>query len=331
MHLDTPSLIPETVFSAFILISNEMARGVSIGMSTEVTEMESLSQSYAHCVALSKKEAKHFHYGFQLLADKDRYQSICALYAFARLADDFSDDDDDAERALENAREWRRAFDRAMDGDPSAHLIMPAVVDSVRKYKIPVKYFHELMTGTEMDARQNRYTTWEDSYGYCYRVASVIGLMTIHVFGFEDPQHETGSGEGRACELAEKTGIAFQMTNIVRDIKEDAERDRIYLPLEDLKRFGITEDQLLAGKHTPEIRELVKFEVERAHTYYEAAPELVPMIHKGSRRALSMMVKVYQGLLKEIERRDYDVLTERVSLSKAQKLALAGGALLKGL
>ena len=284
-------------------------------MQAPSTGTVSLEESYAQCVAVTKERAKNFHYAFKVLP-AERYKSICALYAFTRTADDLSDDEADAEKALANSRAWRAAFDKALAGDASAHAILPAVADTFKRYTIPPVYMHELITGTEMDAHKKRYEKWDDTYLYCYRVASVIGMMTIHVFGFTQP---------KAVDLAEKTGIAFQMTNILRDLVEDAGRDRIYLPLEDLKNLSVSEAQLLAGKDSPLLRELVKFEVERTKKYYEAGRELVPLIVPESRDALGSLVAIYQSLLQEIEKRDYDVFSARVSLSATQKMSLAAG------
>jgi phytoene synthase len=275
----------------------------------------SLEESYAQCIAVTKERAANFHFAFQVLP-KPRYRGICALYAFSRLADDISDDDSNAERALKNSRAWRKSFDDALAGDTSSHPILPAVADTMQRYNIPPVYMHDLITGTEMDAHKKRYEKWDETYLYCYRVASVIGMMTIHVFGFTDP---------KAIPMAEKTGIAFQMTNILRDLKEDAGLGRIYLPLEDLRAHGVDEAQLLAAKDSPELRKLVKFEVERAQGYYEHSRELLPLIESESRDALGSLVAIYGRLLQEIERREYDVLTERVSLSTAEKLKLAAG------
>ncbi|HYF50009.1 MAG TPA: phytoene/squalene synthase family protein [Planctomycetota bacterium] len=280
-----------------------------------MTTKISLEDSYAQCIAITKERAANFHYAFSVLP-RPRYQGICALYAFSRLADDISDDQSNPEKALAESTAWRAAFDKALAGDPSAHPILPAVADTMQRYNIKPLYMHELITGTEMDARIKRYEKWEDTYLYCYRVASVIGIMTIHVFGFTDE---------RAILMAEKTGIAFQMTNILRDLKEDAERDRIYLPLEDLRSQGVSEAELLAAKDTPAIRKLVKFELERTREYYAEARELVPLIEAESRDALGSLVAIYNRLLERIAEKDYDVLTERVSLSTAEKAKLAAG------
>lgn len=274
-----------------------------------------LDDSYAKCVEIAKTRARNFHFAFSVLPAQ-RYRAICALYAYSRLADDLSDDQSDPARALEGSRAWRAAFDAALSGETGAHPILPAVADTMQRYRIPPVYMHELVTGTEMDAHKKRYQTWDETYQYCYRVASVIGMMTVHVFGFTDP---------RAIPLAEKTGIAFQMTNILRDLKEDAGRDRLYLPLEDLRAHGVGEADLLACRDTPALRALVRSEVERTKKYYGAGRELLPLIEAESRDALGSLVAIYQRLLAEIERRQYDVLSKRVSLSKAEKLRLAAG------
>jgi len=274
----------------------------------------SLEESYQRCIEVTKERARNFHFAFTVLP-KERYKGICALYAFTRTADDLSDDESDPQKALAASRKWRSAFDQALAGEYS-HPILPAVADTMRRYEIPPVYMHELITGTEMDAGVKRYEAWKDTYLYCYRVASVIGMMTIHVFGFSGKE---------AIPLAERTGIAFQMTNILRDLKEDAQRDRIYLPLEDLRAHGVTESEMLAAQDTPALRNLVKFEVQRTKEYYQAGRELLPLIAAESRDALGSLVAIYQRLLDEIERREYDVLSTRVSLSKAEKLRLAAG------
>lgn len=293
--------------------------------------MLTLDESYKRCIAVTKERARNFHFAFEVLP-KPRYRGICALYAFTRMADDISDDAKDTASALENSAAWRAAFDRALNGDFNTPLgvdalgpkgevlaetsILPAVADTMRTFNIPPQYMHDLITGTEMDAKQTRYEKWDDTYLYCYRVASVVGMMTIHVFGFTDP---------KAVALAEKTGIAFQMTNILRDLTEDSGRGRIYLPLEDLRSHDVSEAELLAAKDSPKLRKLVKFQTERAKEFYKAGPELVPLIVDESRDALGSLVAIYQRLLEEIERREYDVFTERVSLSTQEKMRLAAG------
>ena len=288
-----------------------------------VVKAVALEDSYARCIEMTRERAKNFHRAFQVLP-KERYKGICALYAFARLADDFSDEEADAEKALRAAQRWREALDRALEGDPSGHAVFPAVADTVKTRGINPDYLRELIAGTEMDASIKRYATFEgpnSTYRYCYLVASVVGLMTIHVFGFEGqgtPQAK------RALELAERTGIAFQLTNILRDIKEDSGRDRIYLPLEDLKRFDLSEAEILSAQDSRKFRALVQFELERAKEYYKAGHELTPLIEKESRPAMNVLVAIYERLLDEIARRDFDVLSKRVSLSTFEKMKIAG-------
>lgn len=280
-----------------------------------------LDASYAHCVAVTKEQAKNFHWAFERLPPEP-YRGICAMYAFARLADDYSDDESDPQRALENAQAMHRDLDRALAGDLPDGPLWPAVAETVKRCRIDPKYLHELIRGTELDAAQKRCATWDETRNYCYLVASVIGIMTIHVFGFTDEN-------GQALKLAEETGIAFQMTNILRDIKEDAARGRIYLPLEDLARFGVSEDEVLAAKDGAKMRALVKFEYERARACYEAAPRLVPMIDAPCRPALEALVEIYRRLLEKIPEREYDVLSERIGLSKLEKISVAGRFALK--
>ena len=277
-----------------------------------------LEKSYKSCIEVTKARAANFHFAFKVLPN-ERYRGICALYAFSRIADDISDDEPNPEIALVKSRAWRDSFDQALAGNSDSHPILAAVADTMMKFKIPPVYMHELITGTEMDAQQKRYETWKDSYLYCYRVASVIGMMTIHVFGFTDP---------KAILLAEQTGIAFQMTNILRDLVEDGTRDRIYLPLEDLRAHEIPESELLAARNSPLLRKLVKFELERTKAYYSGCDELIPMIVPESRKAMAGLIAIYRRLLDEIERREYDVFSKRVSLSTVEKLKLASSFLL---
>jgi phytoene synthase len=278
-----------------------------------------LDASFKECIRITREQAKNFDYAFRLLP-KERYRGICSLYAFARLADDYSDDEADPARAVEKAREWQSFLERALNGDPSGHAIFPALADTVERFSVNPAWLHELVEGTVMDASINRYQTWDETYLYCYRVASVVGMMAICVFGFKDDP-----ADPRALKLAEHTGIAFQLTNICRDVREDAARGRIYLPLEDLARFGLTESQYLNCEDSPAFRDLIKFQLERAKTYYEAGVALEPLMLPGSSRtALRGLVRVYRGLLDKIERLECDVLSQRVSLTKFEKLTLAG-------
>jgi phytoene synthase len=220
--------------------------------------------------------------------------------------------------------QWRAALDRAFRGDYGDSLILPAFHDTVRKYKIPARYFHELIDGTEMDLTKTRYETFAELHQYCYRVASVVGFVCIHVWGFNE-------ADGRALQYAEDCGIAFQLTNILRDVREDADRDRIYLPQEDIRRFGVTEVELKRGGMSPGFKQMMQFEVERAKEYYARAERLTPLVHAAGRPTLRIMMNIYRGILENIERNNYDVHSRRARVSTPRKLGIVADAWLKSL
>jgi 15-cis-phytoene synthase len=273
-----------------------------------------LEESYRECVHVARTQARNFYYSFICLPPQKRL-SMCAIYAFMRYSDDISDDGagDPAARMAG----WRAALDRAFEGEYGESRILPAFHDAVRRHGIPRQYFHELIAGAEMDLRPRRYETWDDTYRYCYHVASVVGLVCIHVFGFRD---------ARAPQLAEYNGIAFQLTNILRDLREDAGMDRVYLPQEDLRRFDYSEDELKAGVVNEAYRALMRFEVERARKYYDEAAPLVGLIDADSRPCLRAMREIYRGILDRIVAQDYEVFSRRARVSTLKKLLIAGGA-----
>ncbi|HLK57917.1 MAG TPA: phytoene/squalene synthase family protein [Chthonomonadaceae bacterium] len=277
-----------------------------------------LERSFAYCEQVAKTQARNFYYSF-LTLPPDKKTAMCAIYAFFRYSDDVSDEAAVDLTKAEQMQEWRGALERAFAGDYGDSLILPAFHATVQKYCIPARYFHELIDGTEMDLTQNRYETWEDLRRYCYLVASVVGFVCIHVWGFEE-------ADGKAMEYAEACGLAFQLTNILRDVKEDAERDRIYLPQEDLRRFGVTEDDLKRGVINENFRALMRFEAERAKEFYRQAQALFPLIHAAGRPTLSIMVKIYRGILDSIERNGYDVHSRRARVSTPRKLGIVAGA-----
>ncbi len=185
-----------------------------------------LGESYAHCERISRERAKNFYYSF-LLLPRPKRQAMCAIYAFMRECDDRSD----AQGAtLESVIEWRAQLDAALAGSLPDHPVWPAFADTARRFGIPSRYFHEMIDGVASDFDTRSIRTFAELYRYCYLVASIVGLTIIHIFGFEDP---------KALELAEKCGIAFQLTNILRDVREDAGNGRVYLPEEDLARFNV--------------------------------------------------------------------------------------------
>ncbi|MBI2818641.1 MAG: squalene/phytoene synthase family protein, partial [Acidobacteria bacterium] len=251
----------------------------------------SLQSSYQHCHRLARARARNFYYGFWLLP-RPRRDAFCAVYSFMRYCDDVADGQFATAEKVARLREWHDVLDRALAGDYNDNRILPAFHDAVQRYQIPAEYFHELIAGTEMDLTVRSYRTFEELYQYCYRVASVVGLCSLHMFGFLDP---------KAKLLAERCGIAFQLTNILRDVPEDAAAGRIYVPLEDLEKFGYTPEQLVAGVRNQAYRQLMRNEIARARAYYEEAAPLIEMVEPESRPALWTLVSIYRRVLRVIE------------------------------
>jgi phytoene synthase len=232
---------------------------------------------------------------------------MCAIYAFMRYCDDLSDDEGIADRATEIAR-WREDLEEALKGSAGEHAVWPAFIDTVARYRIPHQYFFDMIEGVSSDLEPRRIATFEELYRYCYQVASVVGLTIIHIFGFRDQ---------RALALAEKCGIAFQLTNILRDVREDAGKRRVYLPAEDWTRFGVSAE---TWEPRDRFRELMAFEASRARDYYRQAAPLVGMIDAGSRASLRALIGIYRCLLDRIVASNYDVLERRVRVPAWEKL-----------
>jgi len=275
-----------------------------------------LSDSYRYCEQIARREAGNFYHAFRVLPRGQR-KAICALYAFLRLTDDLGDGPGSTEEKRALLLDWRQRFERALDGDYS-HPLHPAFHHTVRVHAIPAQYLHDVIDGVEMDLNTQTYATFADLYQYCYRVASAVGLACIHIWGFEDE---------RAKDHAEKAGIAFQLTNILRDLGEDASRGRVYLPLEDLDRFGYSAEKLASGTRDDCFRSLMRFQIERARHYYDVSQPLTGLLPPAGRAVFLVMTRTYRGLLDAIERRDYDVFSSRVSLSQWRKLGLVVQAL----
>jgi phytoene synthase len=283
-----------------------------------------LDQAYAACLAIAKSRAKNFYYAFVALP-APRRNAICAIYAFMRQADDIADDDESLprEERLRRLEEWMAGWRHACQGGETAEPIFVAVRDAMERFAIPLGLLDELIAGVALDLKPettdvpDTYATFPDLYAYCYGVASVVGLACIRIFGYQDP---------RAEKLAEETGIAFQLTNILRDVAEDAERHRVYLPLEDLKAHGVSLDSLLhrapGAPPTPAERALLAGIAQRAEQYYESARALVPLIDRESRPAMWVLVSIYHRLLERIQRADYDVFSRRVRVPTVQKLGI---------
>ena len=268
-----------------------------------------LVDSYEHCRKVARAAARNFYYGFALLPSEKR-NALCALYAFMRHADDISDSEKMPNKR-ERLSDWRRLMDRALQGEYGENRILPAFHHTLKQFGIPVSYLSDLMDGAEMDLTFTRYATFEHLARYCYCVAGTVGLCCVHVFGFEDR---------KALELAPKLGTAFQLTNILRDVAEDYAMGRVYLPQEDLDRFGCTERDLGNSVASPQFVELMRFESKRAWTYYSEAAPLLQLISLDSQAALWTLSRIYSRILEKIETIGYDVLSKpHPSLSAAEK------------
>jgi squalene synthase HpnC len=284
----------------------------------------SIAKSYEECHRVARAARSNFYYAFFLLP-KPKRDALAALYAFMRLVDDVADEGADLGAKQRGLAKWRAAFDAAVTGErqtgmaapPGATGVLPALVDTMQRYEMPARYLHDLISGAEMDLTVQAYSTFDRLKEYCYRVAGTVGLTCTHVFGFEDP---------RALDLAEKLGLAFQLTNIIRDIQEDYRLHRVYLPAEDLARYGVTPQDFARTEATLGVRELLRFEADRAWQLYEEGATLLTLIDPVSRGALWLLVHTYTALLARIESLDFAVFGERVRLSKAEKMVFIAKA-----
>jgi phytoene synthase len=285
------------------------------------TDRQKLDESYAFCHQISKRTGKNFYYSFLTLPAAIR-RDMCALYAYMRICDDIGDDTSlDAETRRRSLEDWRSEVITSLECGESQHPVLPALADLVDRKQIPRHALLDVIDGVAMDLQPQRYTTFEELSNYCYHVAGAVGLCCIHVWGFAGDE---------ATDRAIDCGLAFQLTNILRDIGEDAAMGRIYLPIEDLDRFGVSEDELATAALSERFRTLMTFQVERAREFYDRASPLAKMVHPAGRPVLVAMRKIYGGLLDEIERRDFDVFRRRVELPKWKKLAIVAGEMWRG-
>jgi squalene synthase HpnC len=280
----------------------------------------STAASYEACLQIAKASHSNFYYAFFLLP-KSRRDGIVALYAFMRLIDDVADEGDDLTVKQRGLAKWRAALDAAVTGSTSsadltsqpqgAAEVLPALVDTMRRYKMPARYLHDLISGAEMDLTVRDYPTFDRLREYCYRVAGTVGLTCTHVFGFTDQ---------RALDLAEKLGLAFQLTNIIRDVHDDYALGRVYIPQEDLERYNVAPSDFGRSEATLGVRELLRFEADRAWQNYKEGAELLNLIDPESRGTLWLLTHTYSALLARIESLDFAVFGERVRLSRAEKM-----------
>ena len=267
---------------------------------------------------VTKASGSNFYYAF-LFLPKPKREAIYAVYAFCRLSDDLVDEVKAGGDPAAALTRWRQELDTDFHGG-ARHPVIAAVGQAARRFTIPKAYFQELLNGMEMDLTRTRYATFEELYSYCYRVASVVGLICIEIFGYRNPGTKT---------YAERLGIAFQLTNILRDLALDARRGRIYLPQDELKRFGYTEDELLAGRYNDAFVELMRFQCGRTRDFFRAASAALPAEDTRSLLAAEIMQAIYYRLLIKIERERYDVFKGEIALGKSRKLFLASGLWLR--
>ena len=273
---------------------------------------DALLASYDHCRRIVRDAASNFYYAFFLLPRPKR-DAICALYAFMRRVDDVSDSPASPTLKQQGLAAWRSRLDAAVTGDLSLDPVLPALRDTLQRFSIPPRYLHDLISGAEMDLTVSVYPTFDRLREYCYRVAGTVGITCLHIFGSRSPH---------AHDLAEKLGIAFQLTNIIRDVPRDLAMGRVYLPEEDLAYFNCRPHDLTGTSPTPELEELLAFEADRAWEFYREGTALVPLVSVDSRAALWALVRIYSTLLARIEARGFDVFSSRVSLSKTEKAAV---------
>jgi phytoene synthase len=299
-----------------------------------------LTMAYSVCRGITRTNAKNFYYAFLVLPKRKR-EALCAVYAFMRRCDDIADDPSlSFEERRYKLDTWLDALHHAQQGEPSDDPILLALTDTQRRFTIPAGLLDELAMGTAMDVEsvpENvgaplsegavlpltvQYRTFEDLKVYCYRVASVVGLVCIHIFGYRDPAAES---------LAEQCGLAFQLTNIIRDVKEDAAMGRVYLPEEDLAKFGLSAADLLSNPDAARFRPLLTLEADRAREFYQAGDQLISYISEDSQPALWVLVNIYRNLLEKIAERQYDVFSGKVSLTVSEKLRILGKGFLQRL
>lgn len=266
--------------------------------------MTPLERSYDYCRRIARDRARNFYYSFLLLS-KPKRDAMCAVYTFMRYCDDLSDGPQAAN--VETMRKWRCELEAALRGQYGPHPCWPAFHDTVRRYNIPHRYFHEMIDGVSSDLEPRNIQTFEELYKYCYQVASVVGMTVIHIFGYQS---------ANALPLAEKCGIAFQLTNIIRDYKEDLDNGRIYIPKEDRDRY-------------PDVKKLLSIQAGRARRYYDESRPLLELVNPDSRRSLWALVEIYSTLLDRIVQSGFDVLSRRIRLSPVEKVGIVLRALFR--
>lgn len=328
-------LLGRAIITHVLRNSPSKSGGVSSVQSAQqgTPSQSEIAASYNECHQIARTAHSSFYPAFFLLPRQKR-DGIVALYAFMRLIDDVSDEGTDVAAKQRGLARWRAALDEAVTGQSKAfdgntvrpllenylygeREVLPALVDTMQRFRMPARYLHDLISGAEMDLTISEYPTFERLKEYCYRVAGTVGLTCTHIFGFRD---------SKALDLAEKLGLAFQLTNILRDVKEDCGNGRVYIPQEDLIRYGVSEADLARNEATLGVRELLRFEADRAWPLYEEGSRLLDLVDEDSRGTLWLLVHTYSALLARIESLDFAVFGERVRLSKPEKMMLIAKA-----
>lgn len=265
-----------------------------------------------YCEQKAASSGSSFYFSF-LFLDADEKQAMTTLYAYCREIDDVVDECSDPGVARTKLAWWRDEIARTFAGSPQ-HPVGKALQHTIARYNLPREYFLEIIDGMEMDLDYNAYRTFKELSLYCYRAAAVVGLMAAEVFGYEDR---------RTLKYAHDLGMAFQLTNILRDVAEDARRGRVYIPEEDLERFKVSRDDIMHGRLDDNMRELLKFEGERAKHYYQQAFDHLPDGDRYRQRSGLIMAAVYQALITAIEDSGYQVFAQRINLSPPRKMYIA--------
>jgi phytoene synthase len=273
-------------------------------------------ESYAHCRRITRRAGSSFPIAFRLLPRAER-DAMHALYAFCRVTDDLADDATDSTAVASALDDWRHALTNALAGRP-AHPLHPALTDAVSRFAIPPEHLFAVIDGARSDLGPVRFDSFADLEPYCHKVASAVGFACLPIWGVTDP---------RAMEPARAAGIAFQLTNILRDLGEDFARGRVYLPQDELRQYGSPPESWSDPSRRPAFRELMRFQAARARSYYRLAADLPPLIPRPGRAVFSLMAGLYERLLDEIERRDFDVLAARVRVNRRAKVGLFAKAL----
>jgi phytoene synthase len=307
---------------------------VSVGFAPSPSQ---LAMAYSVCRHITRSAAKNFYYAFLVLPRLKRH-ALCAVYAFMRRCDDIADDESVPRRDRYNKLvSLLEELHRVQAGQPTDDPVLLALTDTQRRYEVPSELLDQLALGTMMDVQKSapegqpskntdgivvQYQTFDELTQYCYRVASVVGLVCIRVFGYRDKAAEN---------LAERCGLAFQLTNIIRDVKEDAQVGRVYLPEQDLQAFGIAASELCNATDASRFRPLLAMEAERARNYYQSGDQLIALVNEDSQPALWVLVNIYRRLLEKIAQQQYDVFHGKVSLTVTEKVTFLGKGLLKRL